>query len=126
MRYLILVEATGAADADADAFGRFAAAMDAYERLLARAGVLLEACQLRPSALGWRVGFGGDRRHRVEGPFAGAAAITGGFAIVQVGRPEELDEWVRRFPVDPADPIVAGIEVRRLLEPGEDRAWPPA
>ncbi|MBS0434205.1 MAG: YciI family protein [Proteobacteria bacterium] len=118
MRYMIIVRATPLSEAiiipdDPPLM----AAMASYHEDLARAGVLLDAAGLQPSAKGWRIRWGGDKPVLTDGPFAETKELIAGYTVIQVRSAEEAMEWSRRFP----RPFPAGtdceIEVRRLYEP---------
>src|SRR4051812_23678483 len=63
--------------------------MAAYNQTLLDAGVMLTAEGLLPSSKGMRVKFEGDKRTVVDGPFAEAKELVGGFWILQCGSREE-------------------------------------
>ena len=88
--------------------------MGRYNEELVKAGVLLAAEGLQPSAKDARVLFTGDRRTVVDGPFAGTKDLVAGFWILQVKSLDEAIEWVRRCP-NPHDGD-AQIEIRRVFE----------
>ncbi len=117
MRYLIIVKAGEMPGA------RLLAAMADYHEQLARAGVLLDAAGLQPSATGWRIRCDGTRRQLVDGPFAEPKELVAGTTLIQVRSREEALEWSRRFPA-PFENMACEIEVRQLYET-EDFA-PPA
>jgi len=118
MRYMIIVRATAMSEAGIipDDPGLMAG-MAAFHEELAKAGVLLDAAGLQPSAKGWRVRHGSGKPMVVDGPFAETKELIAGYTVIQVRSPDEAMEWSRRFP----RPFPAGtdceIEVRRLYEP---------
>lgn len=125
MRYLIIVTAPLEAEtAPDDLHARIAA----FHQTLARAGILLDAATLRPSAEGWRIRRDGARSHHVAGPFAAGGGVIAGYALIQAHSHEEALEWSRRFrfplraPQGTICPVE--IEVRPLAEP--DHPQPPA
>ncbi|WP_128000468.1 YciI family protein [Piscinibacter defluvii] len=123
MRYLIIVKATAASEAGEMPSARLMAAMADYHEQLARAGVLLDAAGLQPSAQGWRIRYDGTRRQVIDGPFAEVKELIAGTTLIQVRSREEALEWSRRFPA-PFEGVPCEIEVRRLYEredfaPGE-------
>jgi hypothetical protein len=113
MRVMVLVKATedserGDYAAHADEF----AAMGKYNEELLKAGIMLAADGLRPSAEGKRVTFGDDGGARViDGPFAEAKELVGGFWIWQVSSMEEAVEWLKRAPFKGTT-----VELRRINE----------
>lgn len=90
------------------------AAMGKYNEELVRAGVMLAGEGLAPTAQGRRLTFAaaaGDTRV-LDGPFAEAKEIVGGFWIWQVSSMEEAVEWLRRAPFRDQT-----VDLRRILEP---------
>ena len=63
----------------------------------AEAGVLVEAGGLYPSSAGARVVFEGGVPTVVDGPFAEAKEVIGGYAIYQADSLEDLRPWSERF-----------------------------
>ena len=118
MRFIILVKANARSEAGAMPDESMIAAMAGYHEELARAGALLDASGLKPSAQGWRVRYEGDGQRRViDGPFAETKELVAGYTLIDVRSREEALEWTRRFP-----PPQAGdceIEVRPLYELGD-------
>jgi hypothetical protein len=90
--------------------------MAAFHEELARAGALLDASGLQPSAKGWRIKYKGEKRSVIDGPFAEAKELIAGYTIIQVKSKEEAMEWTRRFPNPAGDGKEAEIEVRQLYE----------
>jgi hypothetical protein len=125
MRYMIMVKATATTEAgilpEDDAL---MSVMADYHEQLAKAGVLLDASGLKPSAQGWRVRYGGGRRTVIDGPFTESKELIAGYTLIQVHSREEALEWTRRFPAPMGELADAEIEVRELYElddfaPGE-------
>jgi hypothetical protein len=63
-----------------------------------KAGVMLAAEGLHPSAKGARVRFSGESRTVVDGPFAETKELVAGFWLWEVSSMAEAIEWVRRCP----------------------------
>ena len=116
MRFMIIVKATPETEAGVMPEEPLMAAMAAYHEELVKAGVLLDAAGLQPSAKGWRVRYRGGRRSVIEGPFAEAKELIAGYTLIQVRSREEAMEWARRFPAPMGDGVDAEIEVRQLFE----------
>lgn len=124
MRFMIQVRSTP--ECEAGIFPEdetVMAAMASYHEELAKAGVLLDAAGLQPSARGWRVRYHGGRRRVVDGPFAETKELIAGYTVIQVRSREEAMEWVRRFPAPGGEHADAEIEVRPLYE-AEDLPQP--
>ncbi len=79
---------------------------------MTRAGVLLVAEGVRPSSEGARVTVSGGRRTVIDGPFAEAKELIGGFMLVQVRSVDEAVEWAARL----AEVLDAEVEVRPVVE----------
>lgn len=114
MRYMIVVKASAESEAGVLPTERDLAVMGKYHEELARAGVLLDAAGLQPSAKGFRIRYDGNHRTVMDGPFAESKELIAGYTLIQVKSREEALEWARRFP----NPFhgVAEIEVRPLFE----------
>lgn len=127
MRYMIIVKATPASEAETTPAPDEAllAAMAAFHEELARTGALLDASGLKPSSAGWRVRYAGDKRTVVDGPFAETKELIAGYTLIQARTREEALEWSRRFPNPNGTGEPAEIEVRPLFDL-EDFAPSPA
>ena len=113
MRVMVLVKATEDSEK-----GEYAgheeefAAMGRYNEELLRAGIMLAGEGLAPSSQGKRLDFGDDGGSRViDGPFAEARELVGGFWIWQVSSMDEAVEWLKRAPFKGAT-----AELRRIAE----------
>jgi hypothetical protein len=121
---MIIVKATADSEAGVMPEESLMAAMAQYHEELARAGALLDASGLRPSAQGFRIRYAGGKRTVVDGPFTETKELIAGYTLIRVDSREQALDWARRFP-NPAGPgREAEIEVRRLFElddfaPGE-------
>ncbi len=117
MRFMIMVRATPATEtgvmpADTTLF----TAMEVYHEELAKAGVLLDAAGLKPSAQGWRIRYSQGKRTVIDGPYAEAKELIAGYTLIQTRTREEAMEWARRFPAPMGEQVDAEIEVRPLYE----------
>jgi hypothetical protein len=123
MRYVILVKATADSEAGALPGEDLVHAMADYHEELVRAGVLLDAAGLQPSAKGWRVRYDGEERTVVDGPFAEAKELVGGYAILQAKSKEEAIELAKRFMRVHAQVLGSSYEgeceVRQLFDPAD-------
>lgn len=117
MRYLIMVRADTDTEAGGHGAARLAAGLAAYHDALQKAGVLLDANTLAPSAAGWRIRRDRDGACTVsDGPFADVRELIAGYALIEVRSRDEALEWTRRFPVPPG-PAGLEIEVRPVSPP---------
>ena len=113
MRVMVLVKATGDSERGnyADHIDEFVA-MGKFNEELVKAGIMLAGEGLTPSAEGKRVAFDADGGTRViDGPFAEAKELVGGFWIWQVSSLEEAVEWLKRAPFKSET-----VELRRIQE----------
>src|ERR1700733_7925582 len=113
---MIVVKATRDTEAGNVGEEKMFAAMTAYHEELAKAGVLLDANGLQPTAKGWRIRYAGQKRTVIDGPFAEAKELIGGYTLIQVKSREEALEWSKRFPNPVGEEAAAEIEVRQLYE----------
>ena len=116
MRFMILVKANKDSEAGVRPSEELFAAMADYHEQLAKAGVLLDANGLQPTAKGWRVKYAGGKRTVVDGPFTEAKELIAGYTTIQVKSREEAVEWSRRFPNPAIDGSDCEIEIRQMLE----------
>jgi hypothetical protein len=116
MRFMILVKATPDTERGVMPGEALFAAMAEFHEQLAKAGVLLDASGLQPSAKGWRVHYQGAKRRVIDGPFAESKELVAGYTLIQTRTRDEALEWTRRFPNPAGDGGVAEIEVRQLYE----------
>jgi hypothetical protein len=114
MRFMIIVKATKDSEAGVMPGEELLAPMAAYHEELQKAGVLLDASGLHPSAEGWRIKWSGGKKTVIDGPFTEAKELIAGYTLIQVKSREEAMEWSRRFP-NPGIKV-GEIEVRQLFE----------
>ena len=117
MRFMIIVKASKDSEAGEMPSRQMLDAMAHYHEELAKAGALLDASGLQPSAKGARIAFSRGRRTVVDGPFAEAKELIAGYTIIQAKSRDEAVEWAKRMPFD-ADPAGrdAEIEVRQMFD----------
>ncbi len=114
MKVMVLVHATQDSEQ-----GDYAAHVDEFEAMgkyneeLVKAGIMLAGEGLEPSSQGKLVTFAADSggSRVIDGPFAEAKEVIGGFWIWQVSSMEEAVEWLRRAPFRDQS-----VELRRILE----------
>ena len=83
-----------------------------YNEELMKAGVVLGAGRLAPSASGKRVRFEGRKRTVIDGPFGETKELIGGFWLWQVRSMDEAVEWLKRAPFDGG----TEIEIREVAQ----------
>jgi hypothetical protein len=117
MRVMVIVKASKESEAGVLPDAKLFEAMGKYNEELVKAGILLAADGLRPSAKGKRVKFSGEERVVTDGPFAETKELIGGFWIWQVKSMDEAVEWLKRAPFG------GGVEVEiRQFHEAEDFA----
>ena len=114
MRVLVMVKASKSSEAGVMPGAQLLTEMGRYNEELAKAGIILAAEGLHPSAKGARVRFEGASRTVVDGPFTETKELVAGFWLWQVRSMDEAIEWVRRCP----NPHVEDgeIEIRPVFE----------
>ena len=115
MRFIVMYMATKESESAPPPKPEAFTVMQEYNEKLVKAGVLLAAEGLAPSAKGVRVKFSGEDRTVMDGPFAEAKEVVAGFTILQVKSKEEAIEWVKRAPnLSPTGE--ATVEIRKLMD----------
>jgi hypothetical protein len=112
MRFMMFIK-IGPQDYEREPSADDAAAMMKYNEELQKAGALLALDGLQAPSEGATITFGGDGRASVvDGPFAEAKEVVGGYWIIQAKTKEEAVEWAKRVPADPGQTI----ELRRIFD----------
>jgi hypothetical protein len=114
MKVLVMVKATVDSEAGVPPSEEMLRAMGQFNEDLVKAGVLLAAEGLRPTAHGKRVRFSGPNRTVIDGPFAETKELIAGFWIWQVKTIDEAVEWLKRCP-NPM-PGESEIEIRPVFQ----------
>ncbi len=112
MRVMVIVKAGKDSEAGILPSPELLAKMSKYNEELQKAGLLLAAEGLRPSAKGKRVKFGDGKRIVTDGPFAETKELIGGFWLWKVKSMDEAVEWLKRAPFDGG----TEVEIRQLHE----------
>ena len=114
MRFMILVKASKDSEAGALPDEDMIAKMATYHEELQKAGALIDASGLQPSAKGWRIKYSGSKRTFIDGPFTETKALVAGYTIIKAKSRQEAIEWTKRFP-NPGNED-GEIEVRQMFE----------
>lgn len=114
MRVMVIVKATEDSESGASNRPEMFEAMGRFNEELVKAGVLLSADGLTPSAKGKRVAFDGARRTVTDGPFAETRELVAGYWVWTVKDMDEAVAWVKRCPNPMPGP--SEIEIRPLAE----------
>ena len=113
MRFMILGYATESTEAGVPPTTEALAAMGQYLDEIVKAGVLLDAQGLLPTARGARVTCKGGKRIVTDGPFTEAKELVAGFTLIEVKSKEEAIEWVKRAPYQEG----TTAEIRQVFAP---------
>jgi hypothetical protein len=73
-------------------------AMHKFNEELEKAGVLLDLGGLTPTSRGVRVKYSGGTCTVIDGPFAEAKEVIGGYSLLEVKTLAEAVEWAKRAP----------------------------
>ena len=113
MRFMVIVKASKDSEAGVMPTQQMLTEMGNYNEELVKAGVMLAGEGLAPTSEGKRVAFAADGSGRViDGPFAEAKELVGGFWIWQVSTMEEAVEWLKRAPFKDGEEV----ELRQVFE----------
>ena len=118
MRVMVIVKATKNSEAGGRPSVKMLAEMGAFNEELVKAGILLAADGLAPSAKSKRIQLSGGARKLIDGPFAETKELIAGYWIWQVRSIEEAVEWARRCP-HPHPGEDAELEIRPIMELSE-------
>ncbi len=100
MRVLVLAKEGEQSEAATPPSPEAMAEYQKFNEELVKAGVVLGAGRLSPSSQGKRVRFDGKKRTVIDGPFAEAKELVGGYWLWQVRSIDEALEWLKRAPYD--------------------------
>ena len=114
MHVMVLVKASKDSEAGVLPSPQLLAEMGKFNEELVKAGVMLAAEGLHPSAKGKRVRFSGEKRIVVDGPFTETKELIAGYWLWQVRSMEEAIQWVKRCP-NPHEGE-SEIEIRQVFE----------
>lgn len=111
MRFMLQVRADRDSEAGTLPRPELFAAMAKFNEEMVKAGVMLAADGLHPSAKGARIAYSGAKRSVIEGPFPDANELICGFWIINVGSRAEAIDWAKRAP------FMGGVvEIRQIFE----------
>jgi hypothetical protein len=111
MKVMVFVKATKESEAGAMPDEKTLASVARFNEELVRAGVMLGGEGLHPSRRGKRVHIADGRTTVVDGPFAEAKELVGGYWIWQVESMDEAVEWLKKSPFRDGT-----VELRRVYE----------
>ncbi len=113
MRFMMLYKPDRESEVGPPPSGESLAAMNKYIEERMQAGELLSTEGLLPSSRGARVRLSGGTITVIDGPFAEAKELVGGFAIVEAGSKADAIEMAKRFLRFAGD---GEIEARQIAE----------
>lgn len=108
MRFMMIVKGDGDSEAGVLPSKELVETMGKYNEAMVKAGVMLAAEGLHPTAKGFKKKIVGGRHSIVDGPFAEAKEVVAGFWLIQVKSRDEAVAWALRCPAE--------IEVRQVFE----------
>ena len=96
-------------------------AMHQFNEEMQKAGVLLDLGGLLPPSRGVRVKYSRRKRTVVDGPFAEAKEVIGGYTLIEVKTFAEAVEWAKRAPFGllVGEDQEAIVELRPLFDPSD-------
>ena len=97
MRYMMMVKGNRDYEAGAMPKPELMQAVGAYAEKMMKAGILLDSGGLMPSAMGARVLASGGNLNVIDGPFAEAKELIGGFGILKADSKEEAIKLGKAF-----------------------------
>ncbi|QHT62480.1 YciI family protein [Paenibacillus lycopersici] len=117
MRFMMIAKATTDSENGVLPSSELFDAMARYNEELARAGVLVAAEGLHPSAGAIRISYPepGGKPKVTDGPFTEAKELIAGFTLIEVKSREEAIEWAMRMP-DPHGFGQGQIELHQVFE----------
>jgi hypothetical protein len=116
MKFMILVKANKASEAEVMPTEDQLAEMATYHEELATAGVLIDGSGLHASSKGWRIRYTGDTRTVIDGPFAETKELIAGYTIISVKSRQEALDWSKRYPNPAGRGVECEIEVRQMFD----------
>ena len=112
MRFMLQVRANRESEAGILPGRELIEAMGKFNEEMIKAGVMLAADGLQPSAKGTRISYSGSKRTVVDGPFPSPDELIAGFWMIKVGSKQEAIEWAKRAPF-----LDGVVEIRQVFEP---------
>jgi hypothetical protein len=120
MRFMMIVKGDEDYEAGKPFNPELMAAIGKLSEKQAKAGILLESGGLLPSSKGAKVRVAGGKITVVDGPFAEAKEIVGGYAILHAASKEEAIRLAQEFMQVHADVLGATyegeLEIRQLAD----------
>ncbi|MFC4032733.1 YciI family protein [Streptomyces polygonati] len=115
MRYMVLLKLDPAAN-PAEPSAELMEEMGKLLEEMTRGGVMLDTGGLRPVEDGTVLRLSGGKQTVVDGPYAEAKEVIGGYCMLQAKSQEEAVEWASRFLAIHGDAWELSAEVRQVVE----------
>jgi hypothetical protein len=119
MRFIMMVKSDSKSEAGALPDEQLMTKMALFNEEMARAGVMKGGEGLQPSSKGVRVRLADKKTTVVDGPFAEARELVGGFWMVETRSLEEAIAWAKRTPFEGGE-----VEIRQVYEMSDFPADP--
>ena len=116
MRYMMLLKLDPTRVPEAGPSAELGEEMGKLIEEMTRAGVMLDTGGFRPLDESTRIRLSGGRQTVLDGPFAEAKEVIGGYVLVQVKSREEAAEWASRFLAIHGDEWELEVEIRQVEE----------
>jgi hypothetical protein len=111
MRFMMMVKSDERSEAGVLPDEKMLASMGDYNEQLIKAGLMLAGEGLQASSKGARVLMLGGKIKVIDGPFAEAKELLGGYWLVQATSKDEVIDWTKRVPFEEGE-----VEVREVYD----------
>ena len=111
MRFMMMVKSNERSEAGVLPDEQMLASMGEYNERLTKAGLMLGGEGLQASSKGARVQMFGGKIKVIDGPFAEAKELLGGYWLVRAMSKDEVIDWTKRVPFEEGE-----VEVREVYE----------
>jgi hypothetical protein len=116
VRYMMLIKVDEAASPDSPS-EELMSEMGKLLEEMTKAGAMLDTGGLQSRDASTEVRLSGGKLTVVDGPFAEAKEVVGGYFIFQAKTKEEAVEWASRFLAIHGDAWTITGEIRQVMEP---------
>ena len=114
MRFMAIVKASKDSEAGVMPTPELLETMGRFNQQMIDAGVMIDGAGLKASSHGARVGFDGDKRTVINGPFAETKELIAGYWLLKAGSLQEAIDWIKKSP--PPHDGYCEVEIRPLFE----------
>jgi len=114
MRFMVFVKSSAQSEAGVMPDEKMLCEMGKYNAQLIAEGAMLAGDGLQASSKGARVRTSAGKTRQIDGPFAEANELVGGYWLLQLPSLEEATRWLERAPFPSGE-----IEIRPLYEPAD-------